>query len=128
MKALTARAFILAGLCALAVPAQATEFSITFRGKVSEGTDAAGIFGAAGANLTGLDYLASFTFDSDVFAIYDREHGSDFDYEGYNILGPLRSRLATAPISSPMISMGDPVRQRATSPASQGQMAAIITI
>jgi hypothetical protein len=87
MKALTARAFILAGLCAVAVPAQATEFSITFRGKVSQGTDAAGIFGAAGADLSGLDYIASFTFDSDVYAIYDRENGSDFDYEGYSLPG-----------------------------------------
>jgi len=44
-------------------PASAQQYIAEYQGTVQNGTDALGIFGAAGADLTGLDFDAQFIFD-----------------------------------------------------------------
>lgn len=52
-----------AAAMSLASTAQASTFVVTFTGTVSSGTDGAGIFGTAGADLTGLAYTATYLVD-----------------------------------------------------------------
>ena len=59
-----------ASVLAMSAPAQAAKFLITYTGTVRSGFDLTGEIGAANTDLTGLSYVARYTLDTSVVAIF----------------------------------------------------------
>lgn len=86
-------AALVASLGLMASAAQAAVVTITYSGTVKSGTDGAGLFGAAGADLSGLAFSSVFVFDDSTEII--QRNDLHYNYGGTYVGSP-----------SPLISVG----------------------
>jgi hypothetical protein len=77
---------IVAGVAMLGGVSQASAaiMDVTYAGTVDYGIDALGLFGAAGANLIGKSWVATYTFDTSLGYLYSSSSKNDL-YGGSNL-------------------------------------------
>ena len=89
---------VVAGLVMLGGASQASAaiMDVTYTGTVSSGIDTLGIFGAAGANLAGSSWVATYTFDTSLGHSYSSSNYNEI-YGGsfYNNTSPVLSSMVT---------------------------------
>src|SRR4051794_10317523 len=62
-------AVVAAGVLACAGQAGASQWVATYKGHMSDGYDYTGVFGTGGADLSGLDFVATFRYDTAIGSI-----------------------------------------------------------
>src|SRR5258708_2146965 len=93
---------VVAGVAMLGGVAQASAaiMDVTYTATVSSGTDTFGVFGTAGANLTGKPWVATYTFDTLSSPSYSSSSSSQNDVYGGSVYPN------TSPVLSSMITIG----------------------
>jgi hypothetical protein len=85
-----------AGRIAFPEPASATIYEMSFQGTIASGIDNSGIFGTAGANLSGDSYVTTYLYDPSIGYVINPNYAyGGTDYSSSNSPSPILSAAIT---------------------------------